>query len=548
MSNNFRRLISLIPSENDDNFYNVYRRNTPSRKRLNSLSKKNSLNLDIQNVNPLLNQISIEKKSPKKAYLKKASKMQINTEREQEQALPLIKIRHPTNNNSYIFHKPIEDEKSKVRRKISPTGRQLSINKIIFKEDMSQKKKDNLSNSSSKKTIILLDKKKHINNLQKKLIDKAYEKELKQFKIYSQNMNEMIANQMVFEFFRKTKELQKLKSDDLMMNYIKDKNNVNSFSVNRKRREYSDEENNNKSYNNENDLFKEDKKNENLIVHNVFFEWIIANVIKRYVNQINPLNRNASIKFIRNILVNEIRTLSKIFFYKKKEIKEKDDSDIPRNMRIVRNLFGKYKVKQSDSNEKKKKDDIEILIENKRAEIKDELIEKIIEKIIGDNEDNQEDRYKSDEENLIQNLSPKRKNVKVINKSVDLNKIRKNKRKLSNETTKEISYKNENNINSNQEDIDTSKEQKNDIKRNQPKILEHKKLILPKISVGTSPNISINENNLDDTINNINNNNEINSYNNKKYNNIQQKNNYNEIINNENKKYNTQEAQPSKSI
>ena len=35
--------------------------------------------------------------------------------------------------------------------------------------------------------VELLDKKKHINNLQKKLIDKAYEKELKQFKIYSQN-------------------------------------------------------------------------------------------------------------------------------------------------------------------------------------------------------------------------------------------------------------------------------------------------------------------------------------------------------------------------
>jgi hypothetical protein len=131
-------------------------------------------------------------------------------------------------------------------------------------------------------------------------------------------MNEMIANQMVFEFFRKTKELQKLKSDDLMMNYIQEKNNVNSYSVERKRRKYSDENNNNKSFNNKNDLFKEDKKNENLIVHNVFFEWIIANVIKRYVNQINPLNRNASIKFIRNILVSEIRTLSKLFFYKKK--------------------------------------------------------------------------------------------------------------------------------------------------------------------------------------------------------------------------------------
>ena len=249
MSNNLRRLISLIPSENDDNFYNVYRRNTSAKKkRIDSLSKKNSLNLDIQNLNPLFNQISIEKKSPKPSYLKKPPKIQINTEKEQEQALPLIKIRHPTSNNSFVFHKPIEDEKSKVRRRISPTGRQLSINKIVFKEDMIQRKKDNLSNSSSKKTVILLDKKKHINNLQKRLIDKAYEKELKQFKIYSQNMNEMIANQMVFEFFKKTKELQKLKSDDLMMNYIQEKNDVNSYTVKRKRRKYSDDNNkNNKS-------------------------------------------------------------------------------------------------------------------------------------------------------------------------------------------------------------------------------------------------------------------------------------------------------------
>ena len=43
---------------------------------------------------------------------------------------------------------------------------------------------------------------------------------MNQFKVYSKNMNEMIADQMVLEFLRRTRELQQLKPDDLMINYI----------------------------------------------------------------------------------------------------------------------------------------------------------------------------------------------------------------------------------------------------------------------------------------------------------------------------------------
>ena len=423
MSNNLRRLISLIPIENDDKFFGVYHRNGSAKKNINLLIKK-PLNLEISNSTPINYQLNytLEKYGKRQNFLPMIPK--INLKFNKEQSISYIANNIPIPNASFIFHKPIEDERSKIRPKISPKTRKLTINNIIFHEDFS---KNNLSKSSSKHNIIYLERKKNLNNLQKKIIDKAYENEMRQFKIYSKNMNEMIANQMVFEFFKRTKNLQKLNKDDLMINYIQSNYYKRRFSTSTNTNVQND------------DVITTHSDSPNLIIHNVFFEWAISNVIQRYINEINPINKNASLKFIRNILVNEVKTLSTIFFYKKKE--KKNEKDLPRNMRIVRNLFGKYKLKHDNINEnKRKKDELDFQLDIKREEIKQKLMEKIIEKLVK-NKDEEKDKNK-----IENNEFNSRKNSLRNNKSIDFSNIRKIKKYLTKQNTNELLEENNENI------------------------------------------------------------------------------------------------------
>ena len=421
MTNNLRKLISLIPIENDDQFYDVYHRNSSSKKKLNLILKK-PLNLEISNFTPKYYQLNytLEKYVKKHNFLPKIPK--VNLKFKQEENLTNI----PTSNNSLIYHKPIEDEKSKVRQKISPKKSKLTINNIILQEDYSYR--NNLSKSSSNQNIIYLEKKKHMHELTKKIINKEYEKEMKQFKVYSKNMNEMIANQMVLEFLRRTRNLQKLQSDDLMINYIVANNNKNLINMHKKNRISTSE-----SSNIESEEISNQNNSHNLIIHNVFFEWVISNVIQRYVNEINPLNKNASIKFIRNLLLDEVKTLSTLFFYRKKE--KKDEKDLPRNMRIVRNIFGKYKLRHdnySSSQSKIKRHDIDFELDIKREEIKKKLIEKIIEKIV-ENEEEQLTKTKNTESD-----------IKINNRRVDLQNFGNNRRLIFNDGYND--YENENDL------------------------------------------------------------------------------------------------------
>ena len=54
-----------------------------------------------------------------------------------------------------------------------------------------------------------------------------------EFKIYSHNMNDMIAEQMVKEFFRRINKLKSLHFNDLLMNYILSCDGKNNFSERR---------------------------------------------------------------------------------------------------------------------------------------------------------------------------------------------------------------------------------------------------------------------------------------------------------------------------
>ena len=458
MSKNLKKFISLIPTENDDKFfgeYHRYRRNSSPKNKLNVLIKK-PLNLEIDNFTPESYQLNytLEKYGKRQNFLPKIQK--INLKLNQGQISQNLITNISTSHNSYIYHKPIEDEKSKIRPKINRISRKLTINNIIFNEDISTK--NHLSISPSKHNIIYLERKKNLNDLDKNIINKEYEKEMNQFKIYSKNMNEMIANQMVLEFFRKKKELQKLNSDDLALNYIKSNDNINTYDYNYYNRRISTAVNNNES----DEIINENNSN-NLIIHNVFFEWIISNTVQRYLNEIYPINRNDSIKFVRNLLINEVRTLSKLFFYRNKK---KDDSDLPRNMRIVRNIFKKYKINRPNHSEKKiKKDDVDLKLDIKQEEIRQKLLEKIMEKIV-----------ETDKQKINNQLN----NIKS-NKSVDILNIQNNKQ--LNETSNKIGNERENN---------TTLEEENNNNINNTE--NQRNIIVQKVSVETNTDSSLNTN------------------------------------------------------
>ena len=463
MRNNLRRFISLIPIENDDKFYNIYHRNSSAKRKFDLLLKK-PLSLEIANFHPetyLLN-YTLEKNGKKSNLLPKIPK--INIKFRQEEKLPSILTDIPTSNNSFIYHKPIEDEKSKLRRKISHKSSKLTINNIVFQED-----KSNLSKSSSKQNIIFLERKKNIKELKRKIINHEFQKEMRQFKIYSKNMNEMIANQMVLEFLKRTTQLRRLKSDDLLLNYI--------ISNNANKRYFKNRINTTESSNIENDEIINQKNSPSLIIHNVFFEWAISNVIQRYIDEINPLNKNASIKFIRNLLIEEIRNLSTLFFYKKKE---KDEKDLPLNMRIVRNKFGKLKLRLDNKSEnKRKKETIDAQLDTKREEIKKQLLEKIIEKITSHDEkqllNNENNRRLMTKQNTNEILSNFEYNRELKKKLTSINN------RYNNKINNDENNSNINSINNNNDSNNNKISNEND-----------KKNIAAKINAQTNTDSSLN--------------------------------------------------------
>jgi ribosomal protein S15P/S13E len=61
----------------------------------------------------------------------------------------------------------------------------------------------------------------------------------------------------------------------------------------------------NNNINLDNEEKKKDEKSEhNLIIHNVFFEWIITKVIRNYTNYLKSNKKDLSAKRIKNILIN----------------------------------------------------------------------------------------------------------------------------------------------------------------------------------------------------------------------------------------------------
>ena len=176
---------SLIPIENDDNFYNIYHHKAPSNKKLNIFLKKS---FDLGKDNSFNN---FKKEEAISVKFRKKNLIKLNLELKKENKLPSLLTRIPY--SGYKIEKPIK------RRKMEMKKQYFTINHIVLDEtEIFKKKKINLN--ILKKKYIKISKKNIIN---RNLINRKYERDMIEFKIYSHNMNDMIAEQMVIEFFKR---------------------------------------------------------------------------------------------------------------------------------------------------------------------------------------------------------------------------------------------------------------------------------------------------------------------------------------------------------
>ena len=341
--------ISLIPAENDDIFYSIHQSNSPSNRKLSSLLKRS---YDFNKINLFEEQNKIGENS---INFRKMELPKLNLKLNREYKLPSLITRIP--------HSGFKKEKLYRNKKINTKNQYLTINNVVLDEKNSFKQKPK-NDFISMKRFIKLSKKNIIN---RNVINNKYEKDLNEFKIYSHNMNEMIADQIVIEFFKRFSKLQSINFNDNLLNFIKScdgKNNMIDENVSTT----------NNNINVESDEKTKDEANEhNLIIHNVFFEWIINKAIRTYTNYLKSNKKDLSAGKIKNILINEVKNLSKLFFHKKFE-----------KINMIRNIdFIDSKIDGIDNSN----DDLNLenSLEIKKLRIKNELIDNIINKVSNNN-------------------------------------------------------------------------------------------------------------------------------------------------------------------
>ena len=203
--------ISLIPAENDDNFYSIHQSNSPSNRKLSSLLKRS---YDFNKINLFEEQNKIGENS---INFRKMELPKLNLKLNREYKLPSLITRIP--------HSGFKKEKLYRNKKINTKNQYLTINNVVLDEKNSFKQKPK-NDFISMKRFIKISKKNIIN---RNVINNKYEKDLNEFKIYSHNMNEMIADQIVIEFFKRFSKLQSINFNDNLLNFIKScdgKNNM----------------------------------------------------------------------------------------------------------------------------------------------------------------------------------------------------------------------------------------------------------------------------------------------------------------------------------
>ena len=401
---------SLIPIKNDYDFYNIYHEKISSDKKVNLLLKK-SFNIDKTNLFS-----SINKKEKGLNIFRKMELPKLNLKFQREAKFHHLSIKIPS--SGFKAKKLITREQNNKRDKF------FTINNIVFNEDNSFKK-NSFENIPSIKRYITLKKK---NNINKRIINKVYEKDMMEFKIYSLNMNDIITEEMLKEFFRRLFKYKNLQFNDLIMNYIQ---TIDIFNISEEIKISNNDINN--------EINEEEVKNEkidnNLIIHNVFFEWILTRVFENYINNLKQSTKNISAKGIKNLIINEIKNLSKLFFHKKYE---KINKII--NMKSITE-------KPINNNENDKEcENLEDLLEIKKLNIQRELMEKIKEKIATNNNNSINDL--SIIINYPKSVSTRNKRYRDMILSKNIINLKKEIKSLTNNKISNLNINNQNENNS----------------------------------------------------------------------------------------------------
>ena len=479
-------LVLLVPDEYNENFSISY-----SRKHIKYGHKTNNQNTTN---NPIFTEYNetINSREPsvrnrmniKKNFQKKVS------------ILPIISRRglfQDTNNlfqikkKSYEGFKPIEDNKIRNKIKTKDFKNPLSIKYLSLKDNTNQFDKyiKSLLKKNKGKEFDIINNKRYVtnndeffdnnNNIKKKLIvlnkylNKTYEKEKKQFKRYVDEnkdyINDLLVDEIINELLEENNNNNRLYTvfspnpkksmkSPIIDNYkipnetlsnIKQKNYKNKYSA-------SYRKNNFKNKNEKNEENKNENKKE-LIIHNVFFEWVMDNVLlkienddifKNY-NTYNYKNSFSSKNNIRGMLNKEIRDLSKYLFRNEKNLNNSFDF-LMNQVRPISDYIiklrndtkeieiNKKKIKSANlarTNHDKTKDinllDNSISISNNSGDknIKRKILNKLIKKIVNNKNENFELKY-SDSNNLKRlkaYISGTKSNRITSNKYFDENEI-----------------------------------------------------------------------------------------------------------------------------
>ena len=119
--------ISLIPAENDDNFYSIHQSNSPSNRKLSSLLKRS---YDFNKINLFEEQNKIGENS---INFRKMELPKLNLKLNREYKLPSLITRIP--------HSGFKKEKLYRNKKINTKNQYLTINNVVLDENNSFKQK-----------------------------------------------------------------------------------------------------------------------------------------------------------------------------------------------------------------------------------------------------------------------------------------------------------------------------------------------------------------------------------------------------------------------
>ena len=374
--------------------------------------------------------------------------------------LPIIAIKSSYINrrlNSLEGFKPKID--NKLRNKLPKNLKPLSVHYLYLLEKnntTNYNKKNNFNYSFLYENNLTIpnnnDYNEKLYKMNKDLINQVYEKQKKQFSRYLKTYGELIKNILTKEIFDKTSKFKKINNRVINFNNYYNDINRNKQNYNNRYYHYSPKENikdaliitNFKNYSrsafkNNNDIYCNTESNINsainknnkvdescntkhnnakivrdLVVHNVFFEWVIDNVIfkvKGDTGNFDNINSDRSkSKYLKSLLNNEIKNVSNyliknnnieinsinnisnlnnsfdsnslnrpsshIITYLYKNIKNNRNKNIWDEDSISFSLEDSKKIRSADVKENEKKK-----FRTKKKEIKKQIIQKLIKKI-----------------------------------------------------------------------------------------------------------------------------------------------------------------------